>query len=357
MAYTKNVWLETSMSTVQKIAALDTLENMYGEAVSYIDAITHSSSYYTDAQAAARYFSAVTFATVVGIKDYFGQILQAAGGGDGDFVTGKTSIDGAWERFTFVDAGSGKIAIQVSDGHYVQAAAGGGGDVNCTGDAIGAWEKFTLTDLGGGQYALQASDGHYVSVRGPGGNITADQDVRAEWETFSIFNAQENIVAATLDGYTSDQIMAAGSPSGVIAWWSGSEASIPDGWVLCNGLNGTPDLRNRFVVGAGSHYAKGDSGGANTVTTTGTVTVAGHALTAAEIAKHTHGTIVDNYNVQDHFETSYITWVEYYQLNYTYRNTTSTGSGSAHDHTASWSGTANQDKRPPWYALCYIQKS
>jgi microcystin-dependent protein len=66
-------------------------------------------------------------------------------------------------------------------------------------------------------------------------------------------------------------------PSGLIAVWSGSVASIPAGWVLCNGSNGTPDLRDRFVVGAGTTYAVDATGGANTVT-----------LTAAEIAGHTH---------------------------------------------------------------------
>ena len=59
-----------------------------------------------------------------------------------------------------------------------------------------------------------------------------------------------------------------GVPSGIIAVWSGSEGSIPSGWYLCNGSNGTPDLRNRFIVGAGSgsSYSVGNTGGSNTVT-------------------------------------------------------------------------------------------
>jgi hypothetical protein len=39
-------------------------------------------------------------------------------------------------------------------------------------------------------------------------------------------------------------------PKGIIAIWSGSIASIPSGWKLCDGNNGTPDLRNRFIIGA-----------------------------------------------------------------------------------------------------------
>jgi microcystin-dependent protein len=59
--------------------------------------------------------------------------------------------------------------------------------------------------------------------------------------------------------------------------WSGLLTAIPSGWFLCDGQNGTPDLRDKFVVGAGSTYAKGDSGGATSKT-----------LTANELPSHTH---------------------------------------------------------------------
>jgi hypothetical protein len=55
--------------------------------------------------------------------------------------------------------------------------------------------------------------------------------------------------------------------------WSGSIGSIPSGYVLCNGSNGTPDLRDRFVVGAGNSYSVGSNGGftsSSTVTSSGT---------------------------------------------------------------------------------------
>lgn len=50
-------------------------------------------------------------------------------------------------------------------------------------------------------------------------------------------------------------------PSGSIIMWSGSIAAIPSGYVICDGNNGTPDLRDRFVVGAGNSYAVGNTGG------------------------------------------------------------------------------------------------
>tara|TARA_A100001234_G_scaffold79515_1_gene70375 strand:+ start:2049 stop:2579 length:531 start_codon:yes stop_codon:yes gene_type:complete len=50
-------------------------------------------------------------------------------------------------------------------------------------------------------------------------------------------------------------------PAGGIIMWSGSTGSIPSGWAICDGNNGTPDLRNRFVVGAGSTYSVNATGG------------------------------------------------------------------------------------------------
>jgi hypothetical protein len=71
-------------------------------------------------------------------------------------------------------------------------------------------------------------------------------------------------------------------PSGGIIMWSGSIATIPSGWYLCNGSNGTPDLRNRFVIGANSD----DSGTAKT-TITGSATQTGGSKDAV-VVSHTH---------------------------------------------------------------------
>jgi len=66
-------------------------------------------------------------------------------------------------------------------------------------------------------------------------------------------------------------------PVGSVIMWFGTVGNIPAGWQVCDGTNGTPDLRDRFVVGAGSTYALGNTGGANTVT-----------LNTTQIPSHTH---------------------------------------------------------------------
>ena len=50
-------------------------------------------------------------------------------------------------------------------------------------------------------------------------------------------------------------------PAGIIVLWFGSIGTIPAGWILCDGNNGTPNLKNKFVVGAGDTYAVDETGG------------------------------------------------------------------------------------------------
>lgn len=55
-------------------------------------------------------------------------------------------------------------------------------------------------------------------------------------------------------------------PSGMILLWSGAIVDIPPSYFLCDGNNGTPDLRDRFVIGAGDSFAPDDTGGSDTHT-------------------------------------------------------------------------------------------
>ena len=131
-------------------------------------------------------------------------------------------------------------------------------------------------------------------------------------------------------------------PSGGIIIWSGSSASIPSGWLLCDGSNSTPDLRNRFVVGATSTYAVGATGGSADAivvshTHTATVTDPGHF--------HTGGAAL--YYIGDSGSYGYVT-------NVANTSTAVTGITVANSTTGSSGTNANL---PPYYALCYIMKA
>jgi microcystin-dependent protein len=166
-------------------------------------------------------------------------------------------------------------------------------------------------------------------------------------------------------------------PAGVIVMWSGSIAGVPSGWALCDGTNGTPNLRDRFVVGAGTTYAVGATGGSttsgfggghtHTENTAGSHSHGGtsglHALTLAQIPAHTHSYSALN-TTGPHPTGSGSTEA---RGNVTTNTSGSAGSGQAHNHTISLDGSHSHTINavgdhthsavPPYYALAYIMKT
>ena len=95
--------------------------------------------------------------------------------------------------------------------------------------------------------------------------------------------------------------------AGGIILWSGAVIDIPTGYQLCDGTNGTPDLRGQFVIGAGGAYAVAANGGAAT---------------------------------------------HYHNLNYDVFGDVLDSAGAGPYSVE----TDSQSNLPPYYALCYIQK-
>ncbi len=125
-------------------------------------------------------------------------------------------------------------------------------------------------------------------------------------------------------------------PKGAIIVWSGSVNDIPSGWVLCDGTNGTPDLRNRFVLGAGNRYAVDATGGEEE-----------HTLTINEMPKHSHkytsplqGDDNAGIGTGNHYNKE------------TFMHPTING-----ESTESIGGSQPHNNMPPYYALCYIMRT
>jgi hypothetical protein len=148
--------------------------------------------------------------------------------------------------------------------------------------------------------------------------------------------------------------------TGMIILWSGSIASIPSGWVLCNGSNGTPDLRDRFVVGAGSTYAVAATGGSADATLP-THTHTFSATTSTE-PDHKHETTPGVEAVGSAFGRGTTSFAYRIGLTQESQNLPFTSDAGSHDHTVSGTtasaGTSGTNANlPPYYALCYIMKT
>ena len=140
-------------------------------------------------------------------------------------------------------------------------------------------------------------------------------------------------------------------PTGVIVMWSGT--TIPSGWALCDGTNSTPDLRNRFIVGANDASKTGitTQTGPGFNVTTGAIDdtyepgdIGGevaHKLTVAEMPQHNH---TDSYNVASQGQDQ-----------------AGLGSGdndnTATQNSGSKGGDNYHENRPPYYALAFIMKT
>lgn len=150
-------------------------------------------------------------------------------------------------------------------------------------------------------------------------------------------------------------------PAGIISMWSGSIVSIPSGWALCDGNNGTPNLLDRFVISAGSTYNVGATGGNKD---------------AIAIA-HSHGfsATTDTTSLVGHIYGGYVSGSSYGSSDgiASQENITVDGDGgevrggrnitinATHNHTLS--GTTNSSgssgtnaNLPPYLALAYIMK-
>jgi len=185
--------------------------------------------------------------------------------------------------------------------------------------------------------------------------LSSNVAVRAGGNTFT-GNQTVNSGSVTATSFAGDGTI----PVGGIILWSGGGGNIPSGWALCNGQtsNGqlTPNLMDRFVVGAGSAYSTGNTGGSSSIT-----------LSAAQMPSHSHnfqdGYWLDTLSLTADQGISGVTVYYSGSQNYitagsadgsgtfqntwmAYRNMTTSSAGSSQPF----------DSRPPYYALAYIMR-
>ena len=176
-------------------------------------------------------------------------------------------------------------------------------------------------------------------------NITPDGDSSRNIGTSSVRFA--NGYFDTLYGDGSNLTGIVSFVSGMIIMYN--SATPPSGWYLCNGQNGTPDLRDRFIVGAGNSYSHGATGGNNTATDT--VSISGSDTVNISIS----GSGTTGNPNQGGIQYGRPGYSDCARSSHTH-NFSFSGSGS---DTVSISGsdTVSIDTRSPYYALTFIMKA
>ena len=190
-------------------------------------------------------------------------------------------------------------------------------------------------------------------------SFTVSTTVPNEWTSLV---ARDLPTSSILQNSVTSTVPSPGSgtfPTGTIVMWSGTIASIPTGWQLCDGTNGTPDLRDRFIVGA-----RTDDGGVAKTIVSGVLTQVGGA------ANHDHGGSSGIAGMHSHSfsgSTGSDTSGTYRAWNAGPGTSGYNGDASRGYHTHSYSGVTDSggvhshsissaSNLPPYYALAFIMR-
>lgn len=168
-------------------------------------------------------------------------------------------------------------------------------------------------------------------------------------------------------------------PVGGIIMWSGALVDLPSWWQVCDGTNGTVDLMDQFIVGAGDTYSVDGTGGTTTSSWAHTHTVSNagasgahtHTLTVSSESTHTHDDYTSGNAQQSNtvdsispgkmlIETDHTHKFDLQAVSHTHTNRDgATSDPGTHTHTIGASGSdgsASLDIHPPYYTLAYIQR-
>ena len=254
--------------------------------------------------------------------------------------------------------------------------------------------------IGSGNDALTWRGNKVFHAGNDGSGSTLDAD-KLDGQEGSYYQNAGNLNAGTIP----DARLANSSlfVTGMIIIWNGAQNAIPSGWVICDGNNNTPDLRNRFIVGAGSggSYSPGDTGGANSVTLTEaqmpshnhsfsgssshshTINNHTHSFSGSGSQSHSHSfkgvggndhndsqrnAVVmrnDNTSTHNNYTASSNTGVQSASVSISISgNTGNPSDRGTNSQTVTISGNTgskgsgnSHENRPPYYALCYIMKT
>ena len=174
----------------------------------------------------------------------------------------------------------------------------------------------------------------------------SDSSIKQKICTINVYKTGESLPRSTLIVTRLSTKPDSSVPKGSIIPWYGQIKDIPSGFALCDGKKGTPDLRNRFLVGAGNKYQLGNIGGIDEV-----------VLSVAEMPKHFHYSFAQIWADNGRLNSGNYCAVQGHEDRYTYQYGIL---GTLKTPTIGKSGYSGNNEahenRPPYYALYYIMK-
>ena len=224
-----------------------------------------------------------------------------------------------------IDSDSDGIVDEADYANDADASTYKGNDIDTDGD--GKVNAAADADTVGGEPPSEFADSNHGNEE-HSSNFTTLTEVNNNADVPNADFADTAGDADTLDGRDFSDLK---TPSGLITMWSGNISNIPSGWTLCDGSDGAPDLRNRFIVGAGGAYSTDATGGTDEV-----------KLTEQELPSHNHSiTHTDITNIN-----GLIGGVATDDRSLSNKSNLINDTGGDEPH----------ENRPPYYALAFIMK-
>ena len=267
-----------------------------------------------------------------------------SGGGSSVMEDGTTNESGTTSLIASRDPEDSKLRIK-------QLRGSGGIDLTDQDNVVTFYTNVAGRNLGAGlQVYTGAEDGQNLKFRTLviKGNAVVTETVN-----------EITIDIGATEGGSTDPGTRNALPSGAIIDWWGDINNIPEGFVLCDGRNGTPNILGRVTVGAGGEYNPGQTGGDTVFSlsmTTGPTT-----LTTSQIPAHNHITTLgaDSANsdrfIFGTYGSSNLIGTVSVDFNNVWPMTSFVGGGGSHTHPVTAS-SGDAEVMPPYIALLKIMK-
>ncbi len=274
---------------------------------------------------AARTVTANLIGNVTGIATNVSGVVAPVNGGTGQsfYNNGEVMIGNTGDYRKGFVVGNSPVVTTFNNGNIEISYTGGTGVGNVTSVGITAGPGIVVS---GGPIT---TDGNITVQNGGVISLTAGAGLAVDRNNGNV------TISSTVQAFT----------RGMIMMWSGSLATIPEGWGLCDGTLGAPDLRDRFVVGSGGAYTTGAVGGSADAV----VVSHSHSLSIDSGGAHAHSHV--GVNELQQFTQGGAGWASGRQ------GLTSTAGLHSHSGVAATAGESGVGKNlPPYYALAFIMK-